>query len=102
MILRILALKIFLFLKLQFFYSIDVCGNGFFQNIVTTSLFMTLLQFPWKCFRFDDEFTANDLKNFVRQKTGIYLPLPGCLEDFDILADKLMTTSDAGKHYNYS
>jgi len=49
-----------------------------------------------KDFRFDDEFTANDLKNFVRQKTGIYLPLPGCLEDFDILADKLMTTSDAG------
>ena len=57
------------------------------------------LKFPWICFRFDDEFTANDLKNFVRQKTGIYLPLPGCLEDFDILADKLMTTSDAGKHY---
>ena len=56
------------------------------------------LKFPWICFRFDDEFTANDLKNFVRQKTGIYLPLPGCLEDFDILADKLMTTSDAGKN----
>ncbi len=32
----------------------------------------------------------------MRQKTGIYLPLPGCVEEFDVLADKLMTTSDAG------
>ena len=25
------------------------------------------------------------------------MPLPGCLEEFDIIADKLMTASDAGK-----
>ena len=32
----------------------------------------------------------------MRQKTGIYMPLPGCLEEFDVIADKLMTASDAG------
>ena len=25
------------------FFSIDVCGNGYLRNIVTTSLFMTLI-----------------------------------------------------------
>ena len=30
--------------KLQIFCSIDACGNGYFRNIVTTSLFMTLAQ----------------------------------------------------------
>merc|ERR1712241_154206 len=49
-----------------------------------------------KDYRFDDEFKVDNLKNFVRQKTGIYMPLPGCLEEFDIIADKLMTASDAG------
>lgn len=47
-------------------------------------------------FRFDDEFTADNLKSFVRQKSGIYLPRPGCLEEFDNLADKLMASSDTG------
>ena len=28
--------------KLPFFYTIEVCENGYSQNIVTTSLFMTL------------------------------------------------------------
>ena len=30
--------------KLVFFYTIEVCENGYSQNIVTTSLFMTLLR----------------------------------------------------------
>lgn len=47
-------------------------------------------------FRFDDEFKADNLKSFVRQKSGIYLPRPGCLEEFDKLADQLMSTDDAG------
>jgi len=47
--------------------------------------------------RFADEFKEDNLKGFVRQKSGLYLPLPGCLEDFDNLADGLMTTAqDAG------
>ena len=41
MILQIFALKKVLFLP--FFYSIDVCGNGYLENIVTTCLFMTLV-----------------------------------------------------------
>ena len=30
--------------KLLFFYTIEVCENGYSQNIVTTSLFMTLIE----------------------------------------------------------
>ena len=46
--------------------------------------------------RFADEFKEDNLKSFVRQKSGLYLPLPGCLEEFDNLADSLMTSPDAG------
>lgn len=46
--------------------------------------------------RFDDEFKVDNLKSFVRQRAGIYLPLPGCVEELDLLADKLMSTTDAG------
>jgi len=46
--------------------------------------------------RFNDEFSEDNLKSFVRQKTGLYLPRPGCIEELDNLADKLMTASDAG------
>ena len=35
------------------------------------------------------EFNSENLKNFLRQNSGIYMPLPGCLEKFDNLADKL-------------
>jgi len=48
-------------------------------------------------YRFGDEFKVDNLKNFVRQRTGIYMALPGCMEDFDNLADKLMTASNAGE-----
>ena len=34
--------------KLPFFYFIDVCGNGYLWNIVTTSLFMTLVEWLLK------------------------------------------------------
>ena len=40
MVLQIFAYKKVLF---PFFYTIEVCGNGFSQIIVTTSVFMTLL-----------------------------------------------------------
>ena len=32
-------------------------------------------------FRFDDDFKSDNLKTFLRQKSGIYLPRPGCLEE---------------------
>jgi len=41
-------------------------------------------------FRFVGDFKAENLKKFVRQKSGIYLPLPGCIEEFDLLVDKLL------------
>ena len=44
MVLQIFAIKKVLFLNYPYFYSIDVCGNGYLKNIVTTSLFMTLVK----------------------------------------------------------
>ena len=44
MVLQIFALKKVLFLYHHFFYSIDACRNGYLRNIVTTSLFMTLVK----------------------------------------------------------
>ncbi|TRY70686.1 hypothetical protein TCAL_10026 [Tigriopus californicus] len=44
--------------------------------------------------KFAGDFKSANLKNFLRQKSGIYLPLPGCLEEFDNLADQFMSTED--------
>lgn len=33
------------------------------------------------------------MKKFVRKNSGIYLPLPGCIEDFDKLVDKLLVVT---------
>ena len=41
-------------------------------------------------FKFAGDFSAENLKSFLRQKSGIYLPLPGCIEEFDLLVDKLL------------
>ena len=41
----------------------------------------------------EDDFKADNLKKWIRRNSGIYLPLPGCLEEFDLLADKLMEAS---------
>ena len=43
MILRIFALKKVLFLTCNYFYYIDVYEYGYFQNIVPTNPFITLL-----------------------------------------------------------
>jgi len=45
-------------------------------------------------FRFGDKLTADGLKKFVRQKSGIYLSLPGCIEEFDKLVDKLLAAAE--------
>ena len=45
----------------------------------------------------DDEFTEENLKSFVKQKSGVYLPLAGCLEEFDNFAAKLMGAKSAGE-----
>ncbi|CAK1590156.1 unnamed protein product [Parnassius mnemosyne] len=42
--------------------------------------------------QFDDSkgFTSDELRRFVREKTGLYLSLPGCIKDLDKLAAKFM------------
>ena len=38
----------------------------------------------------DDPFKADALKKWIRKNSGVYLPLPGCMEEFDKLADRMM------------
>jgi len=40
--------------------------------------------------KFTGKFKAEDLKTFVRKESGVYLPLIGCIEEFDKLADELL------------
>ncbi len=48
-------------------------------------------------FKFVGEFKNENLKSFIRQNTGIYMPLTGCIEEFDHLADKIVNGADAAK-----
>lgn len=45
----------------------------------------------------DSEFTANNLKRFLRSKSGVYIGLPGCLESFDKLAAEFVLSEDDEK-----
>jgi len=40
--------------------------------------------------KFKGKFTAEELKGFVRKNSGIYMPLVGCSEELDKLADELL------------
>jgi len=42
----------------------------------------------------DKDFKAENIKSFLRQHTGIYLPLAGCIESLDEMADRLLATED--------
>lgn len=44
---------------------------------------------------FDDSkgFTSDELRRFVRENTGVYLSLPGCIKSLDLLAIKFMKTN---------
>jgi len=46
-----------------------------------------------KHYRFDEEFKAENLKDFLKKKSGIYLPLAGCIGEFDELAAKFIEAS---------
>lgn len=48
---------------------------------------------------FDDSkgFTSDQLRRFVRENTGIYLSLPGCVRELDILAIKFMKSTKDSK-----
>ena len=43
-----------------------------------------------------EDFKVANLKTWIRQHSGVYLPLPGCLEEFDRLADRLMSATSPG------
>jgi len=45
----------------------------------------------------NDDFKADTIKTFIRQKAGIYLPLPGCIEEFDSFANRLLIATNAGE-----
>jgi len=59
----------------------------------TVILFVRNAEGKLENFRFVGELKVETLKNFVRQKSGIYLPLPGCIEELDLLVDKLLKAS---------
>merc|ERR1712086_364611 len=59
----------------------------------TAFLFVKNAEGKVDSFRFVGDFSAEKLKNFIRQKSGIYLPLPGCIEEFDLLVDKLLRSA---------
>ena len=43
-----------------------------------------------------EDFKVENLKRFIKTYSGIYMPLPGCLEQFDKLADKLVSAAGPG------
>lgn len=43
-----------------------------------------------------EDFKADAIKKWIKNHSGIYMPLPGCLEQFDRLADKLISAATPG------
>jgi len=44
-----------------------------------------------------DDFKVDNLKGWIKRHSGIYLPLPGCLEAFDTLAERLVAAATPGE-----
>ena len=47
--------------------------------------------------RYGGDKNLEDLKTFIKHKTGVYLNLPGCLKEFDDLASKFIKADEKGK-----
>lgn len=64
------------------------------DNFPAVKLFISGEAEP-KIITFDDSkgFTADALRNFVIDNTGVYISLPGCVKELDKLADKFMKAS---------
>lgn len=50
----------------------------------------------------DSDFTADNIKRFIKKKSGIYLGLPGCVEKLDRLAEEFKSASEQNKQVIYS
>jgi endoplasmic reticulum protein 29 len=48
-------------------------------------------------YKFAQDFTAENLKNFIKENSGVRLPLQGCIEQFDVLADEFLASSKTEK-----
>lgn len=42
----------------------------------------------------DSDFTANNIKRFIKTKSGVYLGLPGCVEQLDRLAQQFKSSGE--------
>ena len=42
----------------------------------------------------ETDFTADSIKRFIKMKSGIYLGLPGCVEQLDRLAEEFRTSGE--------
>ena len=42
----------------------------------------------------DEDFTAENIKRFIKSKSGVYLGLPGCVEQLDRIAEEFKTSSE--------
>lgn len=42
----------------------------------------------------DVAFTADNIKRFIKMKSGVYLGLPGCVEKLDRLAEEFRTSGE--------
>lgn len=45
----------------------------------------------------DSDFTAENIKRFIKKKAGIYLGLPGCVEKLDRLAEEFKSANERDK-----
>lgn len=46
----------------------------------------------------DNDYTADNLKRLVKSKTGIYIGLPGCIEQLDRLAEEFKSSGENKRH----
>lgn len=49
----------------------------------------------------DEDFTADNIKRFIKHKSGVYLGLPGCVEKLDRLAEEFKTSNEKDRQVHY-
>jgi endoplasmic reticulum protein 29 len=47
------------------------------------------------------EFTADNIKRFIKKKSGVYLGLPGCVEKLDRLADEFKMSNEKDRQVQF-